>query len=93
MDIATSVIQQMSPLDKQKVFAAIAREFVVISGANMIPVSDDISMIGFFIPIGSKAEIITPQEKSPYLDEIRERARSPENSITLEEFLNRLDVD
>jgi hypothetical protein len=83
----------MTSADKKKLFAAIAKEFIAENGANPIPVEDEDSNIGYFVPFFGKAEIISPDEHSPYLDEIRERAKTADQSIPLEEFIKRFAAD
>ena len=93
METSEAVLERMTIPEKQRMFAAIAKEFVVAQGAMMIPVRDDVSMIGVFFPFGSKAEIIPADATSAEVDEVRERAKTVDRSISLEEFIARFEQD
>ncbi len=93
MTDSLAALAQLTPIQKRQLFAAIAKEFVVAHDSAMFPVQDDDEMIGMFIPCQSKAEIISPDEHSPYLDEMRERVKTADRSLSLEEFINRFEAD
>src|ERR1700676_1385478 len=93
MNDSMVALERMTPTDKRKIFAAIAKEFVAEHGPTMIPIQDDDSMIGMFFPCESKGEILPSELRSPYPDEIRERAKTADRSLSLEEFMNRFEED
>lgn len=39
----------------------------------------------------TKAEVVSSEESSPYLDKVRERAKTADRSLSIEEFLARVD--
>ena len=91
---ATSIaLANLSVRDKKRLFVAIAKEFIAENGPDPFPVEDDETKIGYFFPNLGKAEIISPDEHSPFLDECRARAVSGDESISIEEFIKRVEAD
>jgi hypothetical protein len=88
MSSVSEVVQSWSPSQRKEVLAEIVRQIAPTDGTPLL-----IEDLGFFVAKCGPARLVEFDDSTPYLQEMRRRAETMDDSETVLEFEINLDED